>query len=36
LKEEGATVAPIEKLTIKKKEILEKEGQIVVLEEQAR
>ncbi len=31
LKEEGTTAAPLEKLTIKKKEILEKEGEIVVL-----
>ncbi len=35
LKEEGSTVAPIDKLTIKKKDISEKEGEIVVLAPQA-
>lgn len=35
LKEEGANPAPLDKLTIKKKEILEKEGEIVVLSPQS-
>ncbi|HXK40342.1 MAG TPA: MBL fold metallo-hydrolase, partial [Candidatus Paceibacterota bacterium] len=35
LKEEGAAPTPLEKLTIKKKEILEKEGEIIVLEPQS-
>lgn len=35
LKEEGATATPIEKLTIKKKEILEKEGEVIVLAPQS-
>lgn len=35
LKEEGVDVAPVEKLTIKKKEILEKDGEIIVLEPQS-
>jgi L-ascorbate metabolism protein UlaG (beta-lactamase superfamily) len=35
LKEEGATAAPLEKLTIKKKEILEKAGQVIVLSPQS-
>ncbi|MBP9771532.1 MAG: MBL fold metallo-hydrolase [Candidatus Pacebacteria bacterium] len=35
LKEEGATATPIEKLTIKKKELLEKDGEVIVLAPQS-
>jgi L-ascorbate metabolism protein UlaG (beta-lactamase superfamily) len=36
LKEEGASASPLEKLTIKKKEILEKEGEVIILTPQSQ